>query len=280
MRRLVRFALDAGAEGIVCFGLAGEVSRLTVKERMALCEVIVGEVAGRVPVLVGSTGENLNVSQAIAVHAHEAGAAGLVLPPPTSYRLSPAHLIEFFAAVAYVTSLPVTVQDAPEHLGVTVGPETVLAVSGRAPNVRCVKVETGAEGIEAWRGALGEEFLIFGGNGGLFLLDCLRAGADGIMPGLDSVDFQVAIARAEREGHHAEADHLFERLLPFLVFEMQTIDHYNACAKYVLRRRGVLREIALRSPGPAGLSASSVARLEAYLDRLGFRPLVTEVAAR
>ncbi len=41
----------------------------------------------------------------------------------------------------------------------------------------------------------------------------------------------------------------FREILPMLVFEMQhSIDHYNACAKRVLVRRGVLVNAALRSP--------------------------------
>jgi 4-hydroxy-tetrahydrodipicolinate synthase len=279
MRRVVRFALGAGADGIVCFGLAGEVGRLTTSERMRLCEAVLEEVDGAVPVLTGATAENQGVSCALAVHAERAGVSGIVLPPPTGYHLASDQIVEYLAAVASSTALPVVVQDAPEYLSVEVGPPAVLAAAAQASNICCVKLETGPEGIETWRAALGGGFRVFGGNGGLYLLDCLRAGADGIMPGVDTVDLQVAIARLEREGRHEEADAAFQALLPLLVFEMQTIDHYNACAKHVLRRRGVLEHAGLRSPGQRGLSRASALRLESYLGRLSTAAVDDKVRA-
>jgi 4-hydroxy-tetrahydrodipicolinate synthase len=268
MREVIRFALQHGADGIVCFGLAGEVSRLTCSERKAMLEVCVDEVAGAVPLLAGATAENLLMSQSLARHAEECGADAVILPPPTGYRIGEADLCQFMVEVAATTSLPVIIQDAPEYLGVAIRPEVVLAAARSAPNIRAMKLETGPEGMERWRAALGDGFALYGGNGGMYLLDCLRAGALGIMPGIDTVDLQVEVARAERRGDTDKADELFARLLPLLVFEMQSIDHYNACAKHVLRMRGVEIEASLRAPGPRTLSARSVQRLESYLERL------------
>lgn len=268
LREVIRFALRCGADGIVCFGLAGEVSRLTVAERKELLEVCVEEVASAVPIFAGTTAQSLLMSQGLARHAEKCGADALVMPPPTGYRIDDSGLCDFMTEVASSTSLPVIVQDAPEYLGLTIRPEVVLAAANNAPNICAMKLETGPEGIERWRSALGEEFALYGGNGGMYLLDCLRAGARGIMPGVDTVDRLVEVERAERRGDSDSADELFARLLPLLVFEMQSIDHYNACAKHVLRRRGVEIDPSLRAPGLRSLGAASVQRLESYLERL------------
>ena len=95
------------------------------------------------------------------------------------------------------------------------------------------------------------------------------------MPGVDTVDLLVAIARAEREGRTGDADEAFRRSCPLLVFEMQTIDHYNACAKHVLRRRGVIESIDLRPAGPAPAERESVERLDAYLENIDFVGVAT-----
>lgn len=269
LRAVTRFALDSGAHGLVCLGLAGEVNRISVGERERLLEVVIEENAGAVPVLTGVTAENLVMSQRLARHAEEAGAFGIILPPPTAYRLAEDDLIAFFADVASVTSLPALIQDAPEYLDVALRPAVVLDAARRSSTVSGVKLETSAEGIERWREELGPDFAVYGGSGGIHLLDCLRAGADGVMPGVDTTDLQVEIVAAEAAGDTARADALFAELLPMLVFEMQTIDHYNACAKYVLRRRGVPVEIDLRAPGPRQLPPASIARLEAHIERLG-----------
>jgi hypothetical protein len=43
-RRVVRFVLDSGAHGIVAFGLAGEVLKLSTDERKKLTDTILDEV--------------------------------------------------------------------------------------------------------------------------------------------------------------------------------------------------------------------------------------------
>lgn len=270
--RVARFAAEAGASGLVTFGLAGEVSRLLDLEREALLVHVIAEVGPELPVLTGVTSGNTGASQALARHAERAGAAGIVIAPPGASRLSSADLVDYIADVASATILPAIVQDAPEYLSVAVGPGVVLEAARRAPNVTAVKLEVGPEGIEMWRAQLGDGFRLYGGNGGVFLLDCLRAGADGMMPGADTVDLQVAIEQAERDGRGDEADRMFRRLLPLLVFQMQTIEHYNLCAKYVLNRRGLDVPLELRPPGPRRLSQPSVIRLERHLARLGLLP--------
>ena len=86
-RAVTRFALDGGSHGLICFGLAGEVFRLTPEERIELLQVIVQETDGRVPVLAGVGTEATHSSIRLARAAAEAGADGLVLPPPlTAYR--------------------------------------------------------------------------------------------------------------------------------------------------------------------------------------------------
>ena len=182
--------------------------------------------------------------------------AGIVSAPPIASGLGHDELVEFIVAVANATNVPLIVQDAPEYLPVSVTPEIVREAALSAPTLTGVKLETGPEGIDRWRSALGDDLHVFAGNGGMYMLDCLRAGAVGIMPGVDTVDAQVKIYEAEAGGDHEDADRLFAQLLPMLVFEMQSIDHYNACAKHVLRRRGVEIESTLRMPAPTSTPKS------------------------
>ncbi len=267
VRAAARFALEAGAHGLVCLGLAGEVDSLTAAERMRVVEAIAGE-AGDVPLLAGATGGSIEESLELARHAEASGAAGIVLPPPLWPGIDTDGIVAFFVAVAGAVSAPVVLQDAPEYLGVEVGPAAVAEAIERAPGIRGVKLETGPEGIEAWRAELGDDVLLFGGNGGMYLLDCIRAGAAGVMPGGDTVDVLVAAYEAERAGRPEEAEGLLFSLLPLLVYELQTIHHYNACAKHVLGRRGVTVGGRVRPPARE-LGTSSLVRLDGYLDRLG-----------
>lgn len=274
VRAVTRFALRAGSHGLLCLGLAGEVGKLSASERIQVVETILQEAPASVPLLVGVTSESLQATLALAAHADAAGAAGIVSAPPIASGLGHDELVEFIVAVANATNVPLIVQDAPEYLPVSVTPEIVREAALSAPTLTGVKLETGPEGIDRWRSALGDDLHVFAGNGGMYMLDCLRAGAVGIMPGVDTVDAQVKIYEAEAGGDHEDADRLFAQLLPMLVFEMQSIDHYNACAKHVLRRRGVEIESTLRMPAPT-ITESALARLDNYIDRLQLASLVT-----
>src|SRR5579862_4299566 len=99
-RRMTRFAVDKGAHGLLCFGLAGEVLRLTPAERCALCDVILEEVNGQVPVLVGASAESEFTACQLAAYAERAGASGIVLPIPTGGLISEELLLRYFAGVA------------------------------------------------------------------------------------------------------------------------------------------------------------------------------------
>ncbi len=272
-RAVTRFVLDAGAHGLLCLGLAGEVGKLSSIERMQVVETIVDEAPPDRPVLVGVTAESLPASLELAAHAQANGAAGIVVAPPLATGLGQQELVEFLVAVASETDLPVLVQDAPEYLHVSLSPEIVRDAADSAWTITGVKLETGPEGIERWRSALGDDLFVFGGNGGIYMLDCLRAGAAGVMPGADTVDILVKVYEAEVAGDQPAAETLFSQILPMLVFEMQSIDHYNACAKYVLRRRGVDIGATLRPPAPA-IGEGSLNRLEAYMSQLRLAPVV------
>jgi 4-hydroxy-tetrahydrodipicolinate synthase len=279
-RRVVRFSLDCGSHGIVAFGLAGEVLKLSADERRELTDVIVDEVGGAVPVLVGAGAASVQASIELARHAEGAGASGIVLPAPLGGAIEEASLVDYFARIAAAVSLPVMIQDAPAYLGVSLGPALVRRIGIEAENVRLVKLEAGPAEMSAWFDTLGDDYSIWGGDGGMYLLDCVRSGARGIVPGSDLADLLVAVYETNAAGdEEAQADTLFARVLPTLVFEMQhSIDHYNACAKLVLKERGVLQHTDLRQPA-SPLPGVSRELLAQHLSTLGLTTAETHAGA-
>ena len=254
-RRVVRFALDCGAHGLVAFGMAGEAPKLRPDERKALTDEILDEVDGRVPVFVGVGAESLAGACDLARYAERAGAACAVIPAPQTGAANEDALVDYFARIAGAVSIPVMIQDAPAYLGVALGPALVARAAAQSENIRLVKLEAGPAEMGGWLQTLGPEFSVWGGDAGVYLLDCTRSGAAGIIPGADLADLLVEVYEADAGGDAARADELFRRVLPMLVFQIQhSIDHYNACAKHVLVRRGVLEHAALRESSRAPTS--------------------------
>lgn len=264
-RRVVRYAIDNGADGIVAFGLAGEVSKLTVPERKLLTDVILDEVGGRVPTVLGVSDPNVETAVELARYAERRGAS-CVSVAPASFTLAP-DLVEQTARVASAVSIPVMIQDAAHYLGAGLTTASVSEIVRRAPNVGHLKIEAGSERIVEWLGALGKDFPVWCGCAGMYQLDALRVGGVGIIPGCDVVECLVAVHDAETSGEVAFAESVFGQILPLLIFQSQSLDHYNACAKRVLMRRGVLNSPSLRGPTEQ-FHDVSVKLLDHYLDGL------------
>jgi 5-dehydro-4-deoxyglucarate dehydratase len=100
--------LEAGPGGIFIACGTGEFHAIDEDEFRAIVETAVKVVAGRVPVYAGAGG---SVAQAkrFAVAAQEVGADGLLLMPPYLVEVPQPGLVDFVAAVAGATELPVIV---------------------------------------------------------------------------------------------------------------------------------------------------------------------------
>lgn len=261
LRRLVRFSADSEAAAVLVNGLAGEVADLTERERAALVEACLEASEERLPVLVGAWAASVGEACSFARAAERAGAAGVMVSIPSDAPREPATELARIAAAA---GLPVVVQDAPGYLGPGLGPPVLAEVLRLAPNVRGLKLEGGSEAVELVRERLGDEVPLWGGDGGRHLLDCLRVGAVGAIPGVEVVDRLVEVWRAERDGDDGRADAIFGTLLPLLVFELESLGRYAASAKHVLLRRGLLESTRTRLPG-AQLAPAAVRLLDHHL---------------
>jgi 4-hydroxy-tetrahydrodipicolinate synthase len=89
---------------------------------------------------------------------------------------------------------------------------------------------------------------VFNGRAGLELTDNFRAGVDGMIPGLETIDLQVAIERAMRAGDEPAAEALYRRLLPTVCFIMQGIAHLNLYGKLIAALRLGIAPSSNRSP--------------------------------
>src|SRR5205085_1341513 len=62
LRRLVKYLLRCGVDGMTFPGVASEVSHLTIEERLVLTQVVLAEVAGRVPVIAGGSSNDMSTT--------------------------------------------------------------------------------------------------------------------------------------------------------------------------------------------------------------------------
>jgi 4-hydroxy-tetrahydrodipicolinate synthase len=252
-------------------GLATEVSKLTLTERRSVVEWAAADLAGRLPMAVTIFGATPAEQTTAVAHAASCGAALAILQPPRDPAMDEASLLDFFAAVMAGAAIPMGIQNAPEYLGVGLSPAGIAALAHRAENFRVLKGEGPAELIARTVTATAGQIAVFNGRGGLELPDNLRAGCAGLIPAPDCFEAQVKIYDAMRRGDEAEAERLYEKILPAIVFVMPSIDHLTVYGKRLVAARMGLGRVYDRGAAlqatPFGEAA--VARFAAALGPYG-----------
>jgi 4-hydroxy-tetrahydrodipicolinate synthase len=276
LRRVVRFSLERGAHGLLTPVNASEWYTLSDDERRRVVEITLGEVGGAVPVIVGVTAQSATLAIDLAWHARRHGAAAVNAMPPHVMHPDAEGCYAYYKTLSEAVDVPVVVQNFYAPLGTPMSAELVVRMVRELRGVAYVKEETLPEPLrisQLLAAAHGEPRLrgVFGGQGGLFLLDELRRGAAGNMPACHATDALVAVWDAWKAGDEARAQSLHDRLLPLLNYERC----YGGTPVYkaVLHRRGVIRTPTLRSPGP-GLDGPAQRELERILADVGelFKP--------
>ena len=251
LRRVVNLFIDSGVDGLTALGVTGEVARLDDRERVRVLEVVLDAVRGRVPVVAGTTADGTRTCIASSRTAKQAGASAVMVSPPRMPKLNSDAVMRHYAALADAVDVEIVVQDYPPISGYAMEPHLLARIAGEIPRARTIKLEDPPTPFKTSRileAAEGVEVRIFGGLGGVFLLEELLAGAAGAMTGFAFPEILVRIVTLFRSGRVDEAADVFYRTVPLMRFEFQE-GIGMAIRKEVLRRRGALASGAVRAPG-------------------------------
>lgn len=248
LRNLVEFQLDKGAYGLTILGVLGEAAKMSVDERRQVMDTVIETVAGRVPIVVGTSHENIQTCISLSKTAFAAGAAGVMIAPPRMEKPTDEDIIGLYSQIAASIDQPIVVQDFPPVNGVIMSPDMLAKLAEDIPNARYLKLEDPPlmEKIGAIR-ARTDKFEIFGGLGGMFLLEELRRGASGTMTGFAFTEILVAVFQAFKSGRHGEAERIFDHYLPLIRYENQPVVNLTI-RKELLYRRGAIAHPTPRQP--------------------------------
>jgi len=224
-RRHLRWLADAGGvTGIVANGHAAEVSSLSRDERKRALAIALDEVAGKVPVIAGVYTDGTQDAIELARDARTAGAAGLLVFPPTLFmwgaQQKPDMVLRHFGALADSVDLPLIVFEYPPASGIGYSPET-LAELCKIPTVAGVKdwsndIVAFEKNLRALRGAGRPVAMLSSFT--MSLMATFLLGADGCISGMGSVaaDLQASLFAAVQAGDLAGARAINERLVPLV----------------------------------------------------------------
>jgi 4-hydroxy-tetrahydrodipicolinate synthase len=269
--RITDFYGEIGATGLTVLGVMGEAPKLDGAEAAAVASRFIKRTA--LPVIVGVSAPGFAAMASLARSSMDAGAAGVMIAPPSSLRTDD-QIVSYYAqaAEAIGPGVPFVIQDYPLSFTVVMTPGVIRRIVSDNPSCVMLKHEDwpGLEKISALRGFQRDGSMrpisILCGNGGLFLdFECER-GADGAMTGYAFPEMLVDVVRLTASGERERAHDVFDAHLPLLRYEQQP-GAGLAVRKYVLMRRGLLASDAQRKPA-GGLSATARAEVDFLLARL------------
>lgn len=213
LHRLVDWHLESGTDGLVIAGSTGESATLDAQERAALLSSVVKQVAGRIPVVMGTGTNNTAQTVSLTRQALELGADAALVVAPYYSRPTQEGLRLHFEAVAAV-GLPVFLYNVPGRTACDILPETVVALAS-VPHIWGIKEASSLERCMTLLQACPESFIVLSGEDAQSMTSVI-AGAKGVVSVAANVvphEMHTMIALAS-EGSIMEANALNTRLEP------------------------------------------------------------------
>ncbi len=254
LRRILRFEVDGGVHAIGINGFASEAYKMTDAERCQTVEIVASELAGALPLIIGlaPNSSEAAIQQARQFAAYQP-AALMTLPPPTMDN-GPRALVEFYVELGNASDIPIILQQAPhipQYRHTELPAEALAEIAERAPNVLYYKLEGpgSAAKMRELQPLLPEGRKMFGGGGGITVLEELRNGAAGLIPGVGFNEiFLTAWDRWER-GETEAAEAIIVKGAPLTKAVSGRGHEYSLhMRKQLMKRYGAIDSATVRRP--------------------------------
>ncbi len=189
LRNIVRFEVDGDVHAIGINGFASEAYKMTDDERLRNVEIVAGELAGALPLVIGIAPASLEAAVKQARQLAPYRPAALMTLPPATMDNGARALVDFYIDFGRASDVPIIIQQAPHipmYRHTELPAEALAEIAERASAVKYFKIEGPGSAAKMRQLAplLPEETRMFGGGGGISALDELRSGAGGLIPGV------------------------------------------------------------------------------------------------
>jgi 4-hydroxy-tetrahydrodipicolinate synthase len=142
MRKFVNFLIDGGVNAIIVNGTMGEFYALTDAERTQTAKIVINEVKGRIPVVVGTGHSGTKPAVELSKIAQDLGADAVQVMPP--YYIVPTDdgVYEHYREIAKAIKIPMFVYNNPGTTKVDLSAQ-VIARLVEIDNIIGIKLSPG-----------------------------------------------------------------------------------------------------------------------------------------
>jgi len=266
MDKIIEFQIEEGTDALVVCGTTGEVSTLTADEKKELIARTVEKCAGRVPVIVGTGGNNTKNAEDMSLFARQVGADGILSVAPYYNKGTKSGIIQHYRRIAQSCGLPVMVYNVPSRTGVNLTPEMYAELSS-IPYICAIKEANG--NAASWLSTVkkcSDRMTLYSGNDS-DTLQMMSLGAKGVVSVASNVvPKRIAdMCRAKLMGDEKGALSIFLECAE--LFEALFCEVNPVPVKYAMSRMGFCKN-ELRLPLTSA-SAETEKRIDTALRSLG-----------
>jgi len=265
-RRLARWLVDEGNDGLVVAGTTGEAPVLTDDERLALFAAVAEAVT--VPVIAGTGSNDTAHSVHLTREATRLGVAGILAVCPYYNRPPQSGIEAHLRAIAAATTLPVVIYDIPVRTGRKIATATLARLAREVPNAAALKDAAGNPAETAvLMSQVPASFELLSGDDNLTLpfMSVGATGVIGVATHWCAEDHQEMFAAWER-GDVEGARLVNQRLLESFAFETGDDNPNPIPSKVMMNHLGItVGECRLPMGPPAAWVADKAAAVMANL---------------
>jgi len=251
MREQISLINKLGSNGIACLGLATEVNKLDFIEKKKIIELVAEFSNDNLPIVVTISGKNIKEYKKLIEVAQFYDASWIVFQPMLKKNTTDKDCFNFFDKIIGLvdTKTLVGIQNAKEYIGVGLDSQEILKLYNKFNNFRAIKGEASAILIQNEIIKYPKNLKVFNGRGGQEIIDNFLAGCSGIIPSLEGTDVFLKIYKLIQQNRIIEARKIYKKILPSIVFSMQSIDSLVCYGKRICSYRMGMNKIYDRKPG-------------------------------
>ena len=143
LKKIVKQQVDGGVDALIVIGTTGESPVIEFDERENIISLVVKEVNGKIPVIVGTGTNNTKKVVELNNQAEDLKADGVLIVNPYYNKGTQESLVEHYKFISERTRLPIILYNVPSRTGMNVLPETVIKIHKECKNVVAIKEASG-----------------------------------------------------------------------------------------------------------------------------------------
>jgi 4-hydroxy-tetrahydrodipicolinate synthase len=143
LRKIIHQQIDGGVDALIVIGTTGESPVIEFEERAKIISLVIEEVKGKIPVIVGTGTNNTKKVIELNKQAEDLKADGVLIVNPYYNKGTQDSLVEHYKFISDRTKLPIILYNVPSRTAMNILPETAVRIHKECKNVVAIKEASG-----------------------------------------------------------------------------------------------------------------------------------------